>query len=1389
MERYHILELIGEGSFGKVYKGRKKYSGQVVALKFIPKVGRSEKELKNLQREIDIMRNLEHENIIKLLDSFATPKEVCVVTEYAEGELFQVLEDDGSLPEQQVRKIACQLVKALYYLHSHRILHRDMKPQNILLGKGGVVKLCDFGFARAMSINTLVLTSIKGTPLYMSPELVQEKPYDHNSDLWSVGCILYELFVGTPPFYTNSIFQLVNLICRDTVKWPENMSPDFQSFLQGLLTKDPNKRLSWPYLLRHPFVADGINEAELERMSGDPEMFERPSNSASAEDKTAKTKGKKQGTNKKDSGNTEVRPSWIRKLQQQQEGKQQKGNEPKQGTKDKGKQEVKKKPSGNSIKKKPAPAKENGEKKQAKAKEDIDEKSRIAEEKAGDDDWEVQIEDKPAKADRIGHEISDDYDRETSVVEQVLAAAVKRRGEISKKQGGNQYGGQEELDSEEEWDYLVEVTEQAASGDTSTLRNMSPTQETSISEQLMTDTAFTRKVQSALEGAAAQVLDGLLEGASRLRQILRVLRSLLTTACSSKVKVSFSISVGIPVDNIILITQLINKQGLSQQPWAVQVIVDVLNVATAFLKECILDDTTVESSFSLLSCAKKFVGVLPALVKHIQDKELYLRQAVLECVQHMCQAMDRETATVEAEEFYDNLVTCDIKSVDCLITALVIESNVLQRLKGSIGDSTSVKARVVHVQTVALTTLQSLVTSHNGSYSESSPKRNLACLVAKKLLQPSNEKCLEVLYLLLHHKLSSLCILDFLAELCGVSRELSIHLSRHSNWMVSLTKFLSSCSGKHSDHKETCFVLLVLCSIVENSEDIPSEIIDCSDRVVSIFAGSDVFEIQAISATLLAKLLTSDPRLQTDQDDQILDGISAALSRLPQRPVAFVGVREGLLDGILTLLEHCVSQDAGSRLASQVVETFIWNNLWSAVGVVLSIAPAEAVVLSDLELLVEEENGVSVGAVQWRLMSYRGLEKVLDVTQLLFTKTPLQSIVKLVEPPTHAVSFLCKMLTSPFVEQFSKHLVVSKHEDKPEDREILKEIISKVIRIFYFPFATDVEEHLLHDTQSVLYQFRLVPILLEFAARFLPMEDLELAMGLVSRLVLSDEIFVTQLAKHVINNKAEPFLTSLVSADNPIPLLNDVIAILSHVARISSEYVTMVTQILRTEQDSYEPLHHLLTHQNSAVVANACGMLGNILKHSSVFYSTLQRTSLLSSLLSCLKSDDSNVRKTASFAIGNAAYHSDSLYPALSPAVPLLVDLLTDSLARTRANAAGALGNMVRHSPLLYQQIIKAQAPHGVLDMACNDGHAEPQDAALKTLRLFCRNPRCRQVLVSLGIQQRLVRFLERSRMSGACSQQSSISSVPSTARTNDSVVSEHCVRILNKLKTRGNET
>ncbi|ONM34597.1 Serine/threonine-protein kinase TIO [Zea mays] len=131
-----------------------------------------------------------------------------------------------------------------------------MKPQNILIGKGSIVKLCDFGFARAMSANTVVLRSIKGTPLYMAPELVREQPYNHTADLWSLGVILYELFVGQPPFYTNSVYALIRHIVKDPVKYPDNMSTNFKSFLKGLLNKVPQSRLTWPALLEHPFVKD-----------------------------------------------------------------------------------------------------------------------------------------------------------------------------------------------------------------------------------------------------------------------------------------------------------------------------------------------------------------------------------------------------------------------------------------------------------------------------------------------------------------------------------------------------------------------------------------------------------------------------------------------------------------------------------------------------------------------------------------------------------------------------------------------------------------------------------------------------------------------------------------------------------------------------------------------------------------------------------------------------------------------------------------------------------------------------------------------------------------------------------------------------------------------------
>lgn len=258
MEKYKVLEAIGQGSFGRVFRGKCLLRGQVVALKFIPKRNKVERELKSLRRECEIQRGLAHPNIVRMIDSFETENEVVAVSEYVPGQLFQLLETNGPLREERVQQIACNLVSAIYYLHSHRILHRDIKPQNILLSSSGDAKLCDFGFSRKMGINTYVLTSVKGTPLYMAPELIEEKPYDHNADLWSLGCILYELLLGKPPFCTTSIVQLIKMVRTEPVIWPGGWSKDCSTFLHGLLEKDPSKRLTWPGLLEHPWVHEGV---------------------------------------------------------------------------------------------------------------------------------------------------------------------------------------------------------------------------------------------------------------------------------------------------------------------------------------------------------------------------------------------------------------------------------------------------------------------------------------------------------------------------------------------------------------------------------------------------------------------------------------------------------------------------------------------------------------------------------------------------------------------------------------------------------------------------------------------------------------------------------------------------------------------------------------------------------------------------------------------------------------------------------------------------------------------------------------------------------------------------------------------------------------------------
>ncbi|OHT08166.1 AGC family protein kinase [Tritrichomonas foetus] len=258
MENYHLIAQIGEGSFGRVYKGRRKYTGKLVAVKMINKLGQSKEDLISFRREIDLLQKVSHPNVMRMLSVFETDTDFCVVSELARGDLFQVIDDNQTLPENVLKNVAAQLVSSLAHLHELHIIHRDMKPQNILIAEHGSLKICDFGFARALSQTTLVLTSIKGTPLYMAPELVQEQPYDEKVDIWALGVILYELYHGKPPFFTNSIYKLIQMIVNSPISWPDEISPQFKSFLLEMLQKDPSKRTSCQDLLKHPFISDVV---------------------------------------------------------------------------------------------------------------------------------------------------------------------------------------------------------------------------------------------------------------------------------------------------------------------------------------------------------------------------------------------------------------------------------------------------------------------------------------------------------------------------------------------------------------------------------------------------------------------------------------------------------------------------------------------------------------------------------------------------------------------------------------------------------------------------------------------------------------------------------------------------------------------------------------------------------------------------------------------------------------------------------------------------------------------------------------------------------------------------------------------------------------------------
>ncbi|CAJ0539035.1 Ff.00g068500.m01.CDS01 [Fusarium sp. VM40] len=257
LKDYRLGECLGKGAFGSVYKAFNWGNGEAVAVKQIKLADLPKSELRMIESEIDLLKNLHHDNIVKYIGFVKSVDALNIILEYCEnGSLHSICKAYGKFPENLVGVYMTQVLHGLHYLHDQGVIHRDIKGANILTTKDGTVKLADFG----VSTSTLAggqdkEAQVVGTPYWMAPEIIQLSGASSASDIWSVGCTVIELLQGKPPYHNlaamPALFAIVN---DDHPPLPEGISAAARDFLMQCFQKDPNLRVTARKLLRHAWI-------------------------------------------------------------------------------------------------------------------------------------------------------------------------------------------------------------------------------------------------------------------------------------------------------------------------------------------------------------------------------------------------------------------------------------------------------------------------------------------------------------------------------------------------------------------------------------------------------------------------------------------------------------------------------------------------------------------------------------------------------------------------------------------------------------------------------------------------------------------------------------------------------------------------------------------------------------------------------------------------------------------------------------------------------------------------------------------------------------------------------------------------------------------------------
>ncbi|KAF7846378.1 hypothetical protein BT93_L4483 [Corymbia citriodora subsp. variegata] len=303
LERFILIEKMGDGAFSNVYKARDTQTGAEVAIKVVRKFEMSSNqqpkgvERANILKEVQIMRQLDHPNVVKLIDFSESRQYYYIVLELCPGgELFHQIVRLTYFSEDLSRHVIVQVAKALLYLHEDKgVVHRDIKPENLLfypitfiptknpkprapededkadegeyiqgVGSGGIgqIKIADFGLSKVVWESSTMTPC--GTVGYTAPEIVKDERYSKSVDMWALGCVLYTLLCGFPPFYDESIQVLTEKVARGQYTflspWWDEISKSAQDLVSHLLTVDPEKRYTIQQFLNHPWIRESDEE-------------------------------------------------------------------------------------------------------------------------------------------------------------------------------------------------------------------------------------------------------------------------------------------------------------------------------------------------------------------------------------------------------------------------------------------------------------------------------------------------------------------------------------------------------------------------------------------------------------------------------------------------------------------------------------------------------------------------------------------------------------------------------------------------------------------------------------------------------------------------------------------------------------------------------------------------------------------------------------------------------------------------------------------------------------------------------------------------------------------------------------------------------------------------